>query len=49
MLDQPHRTNTTKLVEEKETPKAKHSRAQKRRPNNRRVVEDTSEKEAGTL
>ncbi len=49
MLDQSHRTDTTELVEEKETPAAKHSRPQKRRPNNRRVVEDTSEEEAGAL
>ena len=37
MLD---RAYTTELVEEKETPATKHSRPQKRRPNNRQVVED---------
>ena len=46
MLD---RADTTELVEEKETPATKHSRPQKRRPNNRQVVEDTSEEEAGAL
>jgi len=40
MLDQ---ADTTELVEEKESPATKHSRPQKRRPNNRQVVEDTSE------
>ena len=43
MLD---RADTTELVEKKETPATKHSRLQKRRPNNRQVVEDTSEEEA---
>lgn len=43
------RADTTELVEEKETPATKHSRLQKRRPNNRQVVEDTSEEEAGAL
>ena len=43
MLDQ---ADTT---EEKESPATKHSRPQKRRPNNRQVVEDTSEEEAGAL
>ena len=46
MLD---RADTTKLVEEKETPATKHSHPQKLRPNNRQVVEDTSEEEAGAL
>lgn len=48
MLD---RADTTELVEENETPATKHSRPQKRRPNNRQVVEDTytSEEEAGAL
>lgn len=46
MLD---RADTTELVEEKETPATTHSRPQKRRPNNRQVVEDTSEEEAGAL
>lgn len=46
MLDQ---ADTTELVEEKESPATKHSRPQKRRPNNRQVVEDTSEEEAGAL
>lgn len=41
--------DTTELVEEKESPATKHSRPQKRRPNNRQVVEDTSEEEAGAL
>jgi hypothetical protein len=44
MLD---RADTTELVEE--TPATKHSHPQKRRPNNRQVVEDTSEEEAGAL
>lgn len=43
------RADTTELVEEKESPATKHSRLQKRRPNNRQVVEDTSEEEAGAL
>lgn len=43
------KADTTELVEEKESPATKHSRPQKRRPNNRQVVEDTSEEEAGAL
>lgn len=46
MLDQ---ADTTKLVEEKESPATKHSRPQKRRPKNRQVVEDTSEEGAVAL
>lgn len=48
MLDQADTTFFV-LVEEKETPATKHFRPQKRRPNNRQVVEDTSEEEAGAL
>ena len=43
------RADTTELVEEKETPATKHSRLQKRRPNNRQVVKDTSDEEADAL
>lgn len=46
MLD---RADTTELVEEKQTPATKHSCPQKRRPNSRQVVEDTSEEGAGAL
>lgn len=49
MLDQASQADSYELVEEKETPATKHSRPQKRRPNNRQVVEDTSEEEAGAL
>lgn len=40
-------SDTTELVEEKETPATKHSRPQKWRPKNRQVVENTSEEGAG--
>lgn len=49
MLDQASKADSYELVEEKETPATKHSRPQKRKPNNRQVVEDTSEEEAGAL
>ena len=41
------RAESAELVEEKETPATKHSRPQNLRSNNRQIVEDTSEEEAG--